>query len=186
MLVAVGVGDQDVGGLDVAVHQPARVRRVEGVGDPRHHPRRAARRNPAALGDELLEARALHVAHGDVEPALVLARAVDRDDVRVLQARRDQRLAHEQLAEARVLGALGGDQLQRDLTAELGIGGAVHHPHAPGAGERLDDVAGHDGALLEGRPGRVGVRAPASAQDRARAHPAWIHLVRSFGITTSS
>ena len=106
MLLAVGVGDEDVGGLDVAVHQAARVGRVEGVGDPRDHARGPPRRDPAALGDQVLQARALHVAHRDVEAALVLARAVDRDDVGVLQARGHERLAHEQLAEARVLGAL--------------------------------------------------------------------------------
>ena len=50
----------------------------------------------------------------EVQPAVVLARLVDRDDVRVLDRRGQLRLALEALAEVRVGGELGGDQLQRD------------------------------------------------------------------------
>ena len=43
VLLAVGVGDQDVGRLDVAVHEAAGVGGVEGVGDAGHDPGGPAR-----------------------------------------------------------------------------------------------------------------------------------------------
>jgi hypothetical protein len=80
--------EQDVGGLDVAVHEPGGVRGVEGRGDL-HHDRRGLAdaerpRAPQPRG-EVLPA---DVAHDDVGHAVVLAGAVDRDDVRMLDRRR--------------------------------------------------------------------------------------------------
>ena len=185
MLLAVGIGDQDVGGLDVAVHQAARMGGVEGVGDAGHDPGRPPGRDLAALGDQVLQARALHVPHGDEEAALVVAGAVDRDDVRVLETGGDHRLAHEQLAETGVAGALGRDQLQGDLAPQLGVARAVDDAHAAPAREALDEVAGDDGPRVEDRAGGRGLRAPVLAEDRLRAHPALVHQVRPFGVVAA-
>ncbi len=165
VLLAVGVGDQHVRRLDVAVHQAAGVRGVEGVGDAGHDPGDAPRgQTLGRLGDQVLQARPLHEAHGDEQPAVVLAGPVDRDDVRVLQARGGERLAHEELAQTRVAGALGRDQLERDRASELGVVGPVDDAHAADAGERLDGVAGDDRARRH-TGGRHRI-APAPREDR--------------------
>ena len=86
VLVAVRIGDEDVRRLHVPVHQVAGVGGVEGIADPRHDAGRAARRDPlGGLGDQVLEARPLDEAHGDEELSLVVAGAVDREDVGVLE-----------------------------------------------------------------------------------------------------
>ena len=142
MLLPVGVGDHDVGRLHVAVHQPALVRGVEGVRDLGHEACRAPRRQAAGARDEEAEALALDEAHRDEQVARVLPRAVDRDDVRVLERRRRGRLADEELTEPRLPGELGQDDLEGHRPLETGLGGAIDDAHAAGAGDRLDAVAG--------------------------------------------
>jgi hypothetical protein len=76
--------EQDVGRLDVAVHDPARVRRVERARDLRDDVRGASGVEVLLGAHERAQVRALDVAHGDVQGAVVLARVVDRDDVGVV------------------------------------------------------------------------------------------------------
>jgi hypothetical protein len=82
-----------------------------------------------------------HPAHHEVEPPVLLARLVDGDHVRVIDRRRHPRLALEALAEARVGGVLGGDQLERDRPPQRELGGAIDDAHAAAAGDRLDPAA---------------------------------------------
>ena len=131
---------------------------------------RAARPGGMPLGrggDQVLEARALDEAHRDEEAPVVVAGAVDRDDVRVLEARGGERLAHEELAQVGRRRRARADQLQRDGAPELGVVGAVDDAHAADAGERLDGVAGDDRARRHAR-GRRRV-APASRENRVRS-----------------
>ena len=99
--------EQDVRRLHVAVHEAARVRRVERARDLR-----ADRAAPApgraapSLRSSARRSRALDVAHRQVQPAVGLAGVVDRDDVRVLERRCELGLAQEALAEALVQGEL--------------------------------------------------------------------------------
>ena len=85
------------------------------------------------LLDDLLERAALQVLHGDVGAAVGLAAVVDRDDVRVVEARRGLRLAPEALDELAVLGVALGHDLERDLAAEARVLGEVHRRHAADA-----------------------------------------------------
>ena len=80
-----GGGDQDVAGLDVAVHEPELVRRVEGVADLHEDPEQARQGHAARLAEQRLEVAAGDVAHRDEQLAVRLARLVDRDDVRVVE-----------------------------------------------------------------------------------------------------
>jgi hypothetical protein len=75
-----------------------------------------------------------------------LARLVDRDHVGVVDRRRELRLALEALAEARVVRALGRDQLERHGTLQHELRRAVDDAHAAAARDLLDAVAGDDGA----------------------------------------
>ena len=139
--VGVLAAEQDVGGLDVAVDQPGRVRGVERARDLVDDQRRPQRVQPALGAQQLVQVGARHPAHHEVQPAVLLARLVDRDHVRMIDRRRHPRLALEALAEARVGRVLGGDQLQRDRAPERELGGAVDDAHAAAAGDRLDPAA---------------------------------------------
>src|SRR5207248_9049873 len=85
---------------------------------------------------------ALYQAHGDVELPGDLARVVDRDDRRVVERRREPRLAQEPLAEANILRELWREELQRHVAVEGEVAGAIDDAHPAAAEQRLDPIAG--------------------------------------------
>ena len=145
---AVGAGarvEQHVGGLHVAMHEAARVGRIQGARHLREDADRVRRVQTAAL-QTLLEVTPLDVAHGDEEDVLGRPGLVDRDDVRMVDRRSQLRLAQEAVAERLVLGEARSEQLERDLPLEPQILGQVDDAHAAQAQQRLDPVAGELGA----------------------------------------
>ena len=101
----------------------------------------------------------------DVEHAVLVAGVEDRDDVRVVDRGGDHRLAPEALAEARVLGVLGQDQLEGDLALERELLGAVDDAHVAVADDLLDAAPGEDRA-------RAGARRRAARSAAGRPWPA--------------
>ena len=101
MLASPLLVEQHVRGLDVAVDEPVRVGRVERVRDLRGDGDGPLRRQGALAPQQRLEVGPVDVAHRDEQAAVGLARLVDRDDVRVVEARREPRLAEHPVAEAR-------------------------------------------------------------------------------------
>jgi hypothetical protein len=79
------------------------------------------------------------VLHRDEVHALVLADVVDRDDVRMIQARRGSRFLDEALAAFGVEGGFAAQDLDRHGPAQSCIDGAVHGPH-PAFTERLQEL----------------------------------------------
>ncbi len=119
---------EDVGGLDVAVDDPARVGVREGLGDrdPDVDDARQVDRRP----DHLLQAQALDHGHDIEQHARVATEVVDRDDRRVTELGDRLRLAAE--APLRIVGdpARRGDDLDRYLAAEHLVAGPIDHSHA--------------------------------------------------------
>ena len=142
VLTAGAPGDQDVGGLDVAMDEPALVGRVERVADLLDQPDRAIRVERRLAGDQLPEVVALDVPHRQVQPPVRLSCRVDRDDVRMIERRRDLRLAQEPLAEALALRELRRQELQRHLAAEADVFRAVDRSHAASPEQLLQTEAG--------------------------------------------
>ena len=103
---AVGAGarvEQHVGGLHVAMHEAARVGRIQGARHLREDADRVRRVQTAAL-QALFQVTPLDVAHGDEEEVLGRPGLVDRDDVRMVDRRGQLRLAQEAVTERFVLG----------------------------------------------------------------------------------
>ena len=139
--------EQDVARLDVAVDQPARVGGVERTGDAADDPHRPLGRQRTLARDQLQQIGPVDVAHRQVQRALELARLVHRDDVGVIEHRRQPRLTLEAGAEVIVVGVHGRDQLHRHRPLQAELGCPVDHPHAALAGESIDPVlARHDRA----------------------------------------
>ncbi len=76
-------GDEDVGGLDVAMDQIALVGSVEGARDLGDETGGIGRLERTAI-DHLAQIRSLHPPHRYVESAVLFARLINRDHVRVL------------------------------------------------------------------------------------------------------
>ena len=149
----VGLVDEDVLRLDVAMDEPRCVRGVECRRDRCEQAQRAGGVELARV-DEVLQRVAAHVAHREIQAVLGLAGVVDRDDVRVVERRLDLALAAEARAERLVGGQRRVEQLQRDRAVQGLLRREVHGAHAAAAEQALDAVAG------EPRPGLDHQRLP--------------------------
>ena len=143
-------GDEHVRRLDVAVDEPERVRGVERVGD-RPEQTDGLRRVEAARRrvDELAEVVALDVPHRQVEVPALLAGRVDRDDVRVVEARCELRLDEEPLAEALVRRELGREHLDGHLALQVDVLAQVDGAHRAASEQTLDPEAGEHAPDLD-------------------------------------
>ena len=139
--------DQDVGRLDVAVHQSALVRRFEGRRHRAHHPLDPVEIELAPV-DDLSQVGAWHVTHRQIEDAVVVAAPVDRDDVGMLERRGQPGLRLEAGHGVRVLRVLGRDDLQGHRALEFRVGGLVDQTHPAAVEDALDAVPGEQRARL--------------------------------------
>ncbi len=138
--VEAGAGvEQHVGGLHVAMDEATRMRGVESARHLGEDPDRFPRLE-RAVPQPLLEVRTLHVAHGDEEQLAELSGLVDRDDVRVVDRGRELGLPQEALAEGRVLGQVGGEELERDVASQADVLGEVDDTHTTATEQGLDPV----------------------------------------------
>ena len=139
--------EQDVGGLHVAVDDALRVRVSERPRDFPQHPRRVVRRQRAARRHALRQRLAVDVRHDVEDETARLVDRVDRNDVRMGESRRGARLAHEPVAQLRVRGELGRQQLDRDGAIETHLAREIHHAHSAATELALERVSAGDGFL---------------------------------------
>lgn len=139
-----GVGcDDHVCRLDVPVDEPERMGGVERVGDRPEQTDGLRRIEAAGSGvDEVAQVVAFDVAHRQVEQAAVLTGGIDRDDVRVVEARRELRFDEEPLAEALVRRELGCEHLDGHLAPQVDVLAEIDGPHRAAPKQTLDPVAG--------------------------------------------
>ena len=104
------LADHHVLGLDVAMDEPALVRRLERARDVDEPAQRRGERQLGAA-DELAERRPDHVFHREVEAAGGLADVEDRDDVRVAERGDGARLAKEPRRELADVRRLAGESV---------------------------------------------------------------------------
>ena len=143
--------DEDVGGLDVAVHDAGLVRvgqPGQDLHDDRHLPVVGHRRRRS---HRLLEVLPLEQLHGDVGRAVgVGAEVEDRDHVGVGHLRHGLGFPREALDQLGVVGNLRHHDLEGHVALEDGVVGEVHHSHRALA-DRPDDLvlADASGQLLD-------------------------------------
>jgi hypothetical protein len=183
--VAVG-GQHEVAGLDVPVNHAARVRVVQRLRALEHQRQHVVDRQQvvrARVGGE--RARAVDELGDDVVVAALLARVVDRHDVRVLQHPDHVRLRQEHLARdlgaRRIVVCRYAVRLDRDVAPVERVVRQVDRAGRP-APDLADHVVladaladariafggphdgrhgcGSDGGLLRGDPARLGRRLP--------------------------
>jgi hypothetical protein len=130
-------GDQDIGGLDIAMddHPIMRVTYRCTYLEEQGHP--LTQREIEAIAP-LVDALTLHVFHGEEGAAIASAAAVDQlDDARMVQPGEDAALLGEALERNRRNRLPHVDELQRDTLCSLRVRtiideaiGEVHHAHA--------------------------------------------------------
>ena len=139
------LAQHDVLGLDVAMHEPGRVRRLQRPRDV-DEPRQLLRPGHRVVADVGAERRPRDVLHRDVGHAVDLPQLEHRDLVGMVQRSGGARLADHArrgVLAGRFARELGCEQeLQRDPPVELGVEGPVDLPHPPLTEQALDRVVG--------------------------------------------
>ena len=135
---AVG-GQLDVRRLQVAVNDPALVRRLERLRDLPREIDRFGEGQPSSL-QALGQILAGDQLHREEAMALVLMEAVDRCDVRMVEGGQDLGLPLEASESLGTLGERRREEFQRNLPVELGVSGAPDFAHAsrPQGAENLE------------------------------------------------
>ena len=139
--------EQDVLGLDVAMHDAVRVRGVERARDLDRERDGLGDRQPPDPADALLQRLALDVFEHDERHAVVLARVEHGDDVGVLKLRDRARLAAEALDVLALAADRAGQHLDRDAPLEHGVEGEPDPRRRARADLALEPVATADDGL---------------------------------------
>ncbi len=137
------VGDEKIGGFDVAVNDALGVSGFEGVGDLDGHGEELVHGKRLAIHD-LTESLALKKFHDEEVLALVLLDGVDGADVGVIEGGGGAGFALEAFDKLRILGHFGGKKFYSDATAEAGVFGFVDDTHAAAAEFAGNFVVGKD------------------------------------------
>jgi len=135
------VGDQQVGGLDVAVDDAAVVGVLQRGADCDAHFGRFAPVKMPAGQQFVLQAAAVDVFHRVEEPPFFLAESEQADDVRMVQLAKRFDFYFESLAEPRIVMEPGRQDLDRHRLLGLQIDALVDHSH-PTPPERSQDAVG--------------------------------------------
>ena len=147
-------GEQDVLGLDVAMDDVVRVRVRERVGDFAREADRLVDGELAFALEAPAQRLARDVRHHVEERALELAGVVEREDVRMLQAREQRDLAAKALGRLSV-GDFGVDELERDLAIVPDVVREIDGRHPAAADLALDLVSSGDDCSALARRGQL-------------------------------
>ena len=147
-------GDEDVGRLDIAMHDPFRVSGVEGVRDfdgKREHNFQIQR----TTGNAVLERHAVQEFHGDECLSILLADVVNGADVWMIEGGRRLSLALETPERLRIASYLIGKEFEGDESSESSVFRFINHAHAP-APKSFDDAVMRNGLADHGGECYVG------------------------------
>jgi len=132
--IAVAWREKHVFGFEVAVHDPARVRRVEGIEHLPEHVGGALHGEGPLLAEHLLQRTAAYVLHDEKRRAGAFLTHVEYvDDVGMSHSDRDAGLALEALEHHAVVGETVMEKLEGHRLPDGGVLGFEHgaHPTAP-------------------------------------------------------
>jgi len=121
--------DHDVRRLEIAVHDPERVRRGEAVADLAQQRDGAAGLDSPARHDRLQRLAARELAHHEEATVVELARVEHGDEVRMRELPGEARLAQEAFATRGIRDVPRTQDLHRDRVTEPHVVRPVHHAH---------------------------------------------------------
>src|SRR5688572_24222512 len=139
--------EQDVVRLHVAVHNAASVGIRERPCHFAHNAGGFSGRQGTTSAEALAQRFAFDVAHDEEDEASRLTDAMDRDNVRMREARGHAGLAQEAFARLRAPGEMGRKDLYGDIAIELYSPCQVDHTHATTAKLALKGIFTGEGGL---------------------------------------
>ena len=137
------LGDEDIGGLDVAMNNVLGVRRFERVRDFDGQSEKQAGFERAE-GDAVFQRRAFQKLHRDKGLVVVLSDFVDGADVGMVQRGGGTGFASKSLQGLRVVRKFVGKKFQGDEAPELGVFSFVNYAH-PAAAQLVHYAIVRDG-----------------------------------------
>ena len=137
------LGDENVSGFDVAMHDAFSVGGVERVGNL-DGKRQQRVQFHGTRSDHVLQGHAVQVFHGDECLAIFFANVVNSADVGMVQRRSCLRLTLKAAERLGILGHFIGQELERDKTMQPRVFGFVNHAH-PAATQHGNDAVVRDG-----------------------------------------
>ena len=129
--------DEDVAGLHVTVDEPGRMRGIERLGDLPDNAHGAAPDRAGLRREQLSEIRAFDVLHRQIEGPSSSPDLDRRDDVRMVEARRELGLPQESLTEPLSRASSGASTFSAIRLPWRASSGEVHRAHRPFADESL-------------------------------------------------
>ena len=127
------------------MHDAALVRGVERVDELTRDPERLGNRQPSAL-QPIGERGPVDELHDERRHTALFFNAVEDRDVGMVQRRQGPRFPLEALDAVAVASKCVGQDLERDVTPQSHVSGAVDLAHASRAERAVDFVAGESGA----------------------------------------
>lgn len=136
-------GNENVGGLDVAMDDALGVSGLQGVGDGGCDFEDGLKIH-GARGDGVFEGKAIEEFHGDEGFAVFLADVIDGADVGVIESGGGLGFALEARKSLGIAGDVVGEEFKGDETMKAGVFGFVDNAHAATA-DFIDDAVVGDG-----------------------------------------
>jgi len=133
------VGNEDVGGLDVAVHNAAGMRGIECVGHFDGQVEQALQFERTSV-ERMLQGAAGQILHHDEQAAFMLANLMDGADVGMVQGGGSAAFAAEALKSLGIAGSFLGKKFEGDKAAEGSVFSLVNHTHSAAASKLYDAV----------------------------------------------
>ena len=139
-------GEQDVGGLDVAVQQSFVVRVVQRPGHCGNDFERVLERHAPRIPvpNQLCGVGAVHVVHRNPQLAVELSAIVNGDDVWMPQSGGDVSLAVEPISEVLIRRERCGEDLDRVESRQSGVLSQINLAHPAGTEPAQNSVPGED------------------------------------------